>query len=125
MSGEYVAQVSNTAMGRDHPKLGAAENCFNTAAGGRAVHSQKCRLRFLFRSPSNSASVPIPSGRPTLSYRRLVVLVSLLLVGAAVRRAQPVSAGDEWQPISRSEEHTSELQSPDHLVCRLLLEKKK
>src|SRR5258708_16808345 len=24
----------------------------------------------------------------------------------------------------RSEEHTSELQSPDHLVCRLLLEKK-
>src|SRR3990170_6981915 len=32
-----------------------------------------------------------------------------------------------WIPGSpqRSEEHTSELQSPDHLVCRLLLEKKK
>src|SRR5258708_31167011 len=28
-------------------------------------------------------------------------------------------------PQNRSEEHTSELQSPDHLVCRLLLEKKK
>src|SRR5258708_32133070 len=27
--------------------------------------------------------------------------------------------------VNRSEEHTSELQSPDHLVCRLLLEKKK
>src|SRR5258708_23471088 len=27
--------------------------------------------------------------------------------------------------MKRSEEHTSELQSPDHLVCRLLLEKKK
>src|SRR5258708_24715044 len=26
--------------------------------------------------------------------------------------------------VWRSEEHTSELQSPDHLVCRLLLEKK-
>src|SRR5258708_22176776 len=26
---------------------------------------------------------------------------------------------------NRSEEHTSELQSPDHIVCRLLLEKKK
>src|SRR6185436_21071423 len=26
--------------------------------------------------------------------------------------------------LNRSEEHTSELQSPDHLVCRLLLEKK-
>src|SRR5258708_9070216 len=29
------------------------------------------------------------------------------------------------QNSNRSEEHTSELQSPDHLVCRLLLEKKK
>src|SRR5258708_24139074 len=30
-----------------------------------------------------------------------------------------------WEPHPiRSEEHTSELQSPDHLVCRLLLEKK-
>src|SRR5258708_14023206 len=29
------------------------------------------------------------------------------------------------QVMKRSEEHTSELQSPDHLVCRLLLEKKK
>src|SRR5258708_32059508 len=28
------------------------------------------------------------------------------------------------RPLVRSEEHTSELQSPDHLVCRLLLEKK-
>src|SRR5258708_30805908 len=27
--------------------------------------------------------------------------------------------------LNRSEEHTFELQSPDHLVCRLLLEKKK
>src|SRR5258708_31077217 len=30
-----------------------------------------------------------------------------------------------WRAFLRSEEHTSELQSPDHLVCRLLLEKKK
>src|SRR5258708_20815927 len=33
----------------------------------------------------------------------------------------------KWKEIidaPRSEEHTSELQSPDHLVCRLLLEKK-
>src|SRR5258708_21056093 len=30
-----------------------------------------------------------------------------------------------WASPRRSEEHTSELQSPDHLVCRLLLEKKK
>src|SRR5258708_24770779 len=35
----------------------------------------------------------------------------------------PASASEEVK--ERSEEHTSELQSPDHLVCRLLLEKKK
>src|SRR5574344_2380222 len=28
----------------------------------------------------------------------------------------------KWLKLQRSEEHTSELQSPDHLVCRLLLE---
>src|SRR5258708_26636257 len=33
--------------------------------------------------------------------------------------------GKAHRPGARSEEHTSELQSPDHLVCRLLLEKKK
>src|SRR5258708_24016594 len=32
---------------------------------------------------------------------------------------------DQASAVQRSEEHTSELQSPDHLVCRLLLEKKK
>src|SRR5258708_37032019 len=35
------------------------------------------------------------------------------------------AGGEELATIVRSEEHTSELQSPDHLVCRLLLEKKK
>src|SRR5258708_24087061 len=33
--------------------------------------------------------------------------------------------GQGLAALLRSEEHTSELQSPDHLVCRLLLEKKK
>src|SRR5258708_22246107 len=40
--------------------------------------------------------------------------------GQRLGRRHRLSA-DRW----RSEEHTSELQSPDHLVCRLLLEKKK
>src|SRR5438552_12574937 len=35
------------------------------------------------------------------------------------------AAHEASRPARRSEEHTSELQSPDHLVCRLLLEKKK
>src|SRR5438876_6278217 len=51
------------------------------------------------------------------------------------RAAQPAARGRDLRPQRpgrgraparlRSEEHTSELQSPVHLVCRLLLEKKK
>src|SRR5438552_7603391 len=37
----------------------------------------------------------------------------------------PTSSCSRLLRKNRSEEHTSELQSPDHLVCRLLLEKKK
>src|SRR5258708_14863688 len=37
----------------------------------------------------------------------------------------PGDSAGESRTSWRSEEHTSELQSPDHLVCRLLLEKKK
>src|SRR5258708_32036272 len=42
-----------------------------------------------------------------------------------VEVAGPQQAGGTGLGLGRSEEHTSELQSPDHLVCRLLLEKKK
>src|SRR6516164_9976967 len=42
---------------------------------------------------------------------------------AGWRRSSPGSTNA--RPASRSEEHTSELQSQFHLVCRLLLEKKK
>src|SRR3712207_8471023 len=43
------------------------------------------------------------------------------------RRLADVGASDQGQPgrLLRSEEHTSELQSRQYLVCRLLLEKKK
>src|SRR3712207_8055438 len=37
----------------------------------------------------------------------------------------PADSGASVKPVSRSEEHTSELQSRQYLVCRLLLEKKK
>jgi len=43
----------------------------------------------------------------------LAVLVSVLLVGTAARRVHPVSAGDEWQPISQDElKMTSEPKAP-------------
>src|SRR5947208_14700108 len=40
------------------------------------------------------------------------------------RRSSRRSSWPALTTSARSEEHTSELQSPDHLVCRLLLEKK-
>src|SRR5947208_11601052 len=45
-------------------------------------------------------------------------------IGIAIRKGCQ-STLREFYRTTRSEEHTSELQSPDHLVCRLLLEKKK
>src|SRR5205807_10115602 len=47
-------------------------------------------------------------------------LACLLLV-----MQHPVGLSQPELPVARSEEHTSELQSPCNLVCRLLLEKKK
>src|SRR5258708_27415651 len=41
------------------------------------------------------------------------------------RLREPEHRAPQGSRDGRSEEHTSELQSPDHLVCRLLLEKKK
>src|SRR5258708_16901512 len=58
---------------------------------------------------------------------------TLFRSGAEARRNPRAAAArgfrqDFQAPLARSllrsEEHTSELQSPDHLVCRLLLEKK-
>src|SRR5258708_22583442 len=43
----------------------------------------------------------------------------------AIVRARGLGRPSDRGATARSEEHTSELQSPDHLVCRLLLEKKK
>src|SRR5690348_17580942 len=53
------------------------------------------------------------------------------VLGDRVRLERRVESLDELDAdaivlaVPRSEEHTSELQSPVHLVCRLLLEKKK
>src|SRR5258708_19054838 len=61
----------------------------------------------------------------------LQALLGIFLFGHARPNCQPagqlkLDSQQHTQEISpaRSEEHTSELQSPDHLVCRLLLEKK-
>src|SRR5258708_26806553 len=74
----------------------------------------------LFRSGHGGVGRPALRGEPIQSL--------LLLQDGALVEAGAGSAGarvSHRDRRDRSEEHTSELQSPDHLVCRLLLEKKK
>src|SRR5258708_32271730 len=61
-------------------------------------------------------------------YTTLFRSASCNAMRAGSRNPMPFSRSVSPMPTRtapRSEEHTSELQSPDHLVCRLLLEKKK
>src|SRR5258708_22267639 len=68
-------------------------------------------------------ALPICAGATSLLPERHLGLVAAHELDDALQRLDV--AADALQGIVRSEEHTSELQSPDHLVCRLLLEKKK
>src|SRR5947208_12677040 len=84
----------------------------------------------LFRSEVLDKLVDLASGhtrtecldagvlRPTNEVIDLSDLGGRLAFRDSARHVRPITR-------LRSEEHTSELQSPDHLVCRLLLEKKK
>src|SRR5574344_1823325 len=57
----------------------------------------------------------------------IVILVTFFsnLIGVYIAKSILEKTRKTRLWVIRSEEHTSELQSPDHLVCRLLLEKKK
>src|SRR2546426_4494944 len=76
-------------------------------------------------APAKGANTPLPLERsPPATFKRLL--------GAALRHAVSWHVNGAAKPCvqilgrkNRSEEHTSELQSPCNLVCRLLLEKKK
>src|SRR2546426_7252024 len=67
-----------------------------------------------------------PGGDPMPRPRRLYPwLASLVGLGWLLGLALPGAHAGAFRVAERSEEHTSELQSPCNLVCRLLLEKKK
>src|SRR5690348_17975429 len=86
----------------------------------------------LFRSPGASVAELRAAGREHVT--RLGRLEALRSVSrqaddedqaAEAARASAAALAAQVDAATRSEEHTSELQSPVHLVCRLLLEKKK
>src|SRR5690348_17731184 len=74
----------------------------------------------LFRSPTR----PAARRRRGSALRRLARSPPGTPASESCRDG-PCSCRSRSRGASRSEEHTSELQSPVHLVCRLLLEKKK
>src|SRR5947208_11638292 len=75
---------------------------FSAAYTGRAMLPRSVLLSASINGSSVNQGSALPTG------------VNCKMIGAAVI-GLPLDQG-------RSEEHTSELQSPDHLVCRLLLE---
>src|SRR5256885_6902521 len=80
-------------------------------------------FRSLDRSPGQDRRMPAPGRRAgrTAAQQRAAPEEGPLPAGHGRR---PRSRAGQPGPGGRSEEHTSELQSPCNLVCRLLLEKK-
>src|SRR5258708_20891016 len=77
------------------------------------------------------AGVEIDTETVATAYARLAGIADIVIVEGAGGFMIPLNRRETGADLARmlkpprSEEHTSELQSPDHLVCRLLLEKKK
>src|SRR5690348_17688590 len=78
----------------------------------------------MLRRPPRSTLFPYTTLFRSYQLPSLDALVADLF-GAQPQGHLPVTINSPDGSTVRSEEHTSELQSPVHLVCRLLLEKKK
>src|SRR5258707_14020433 len=92
-------------------------------AAVRVCSAQTCRLAMAF----TSRVTPEKPGRiwDSAMANRFRRLPSIRVIQIASWRRSAESVGHRGVPDARSEEHTSELQSRQYLVCRLLLEKKK
>src|SRR2546429_2514041 len=89
--------------------------CTSRAAALMSRLSSNCRVMFVEPRPLEEVICVTPAMRPNWRSRG-VATAEAMVTGLAPGRLAPTE---------RSEEHTSELQSRLHLVCRLLLEKKK
>src|SRR5207302_9420527 len=94
------------------------------------VYDALCYISFFFNDPAPSGIYPL-SLHDALPISIECIAGGILARLGKVSRDQPALVGGQMEPLpgtgrdSRSEEHTSELQSRENLVCRLLLEKKK
>src|SRR5258708_24970076 len=98
---------------------GAAAQAVPTQDFPSRMRKIRDRAELLLDNVFRPLTVPATGG--FFSAILVFVLVLQLIAPGITVRAVPNDV-----PLNiRSEEHTSELQSPDHLVCRLLLEKKR
>src|SRR2546430_4400078 len=79
----------------------------------------------LFRSRSSGHARPVSAGCPRRARPAAERDAGAVPLGLTPHRLAGVPSSSATPGRSRSEEHTSELQSQSNLVCRLLLEKKK
>src|SRR2546422_2790107 len=115
------------AMGKSQPRAGASRTGPVTLA--RLQSSALREWDRLVGALATARRDPRRLGPWTVQVVRLaakIVVVALLPFLALIRVAVFLYEHEGWPTVlARSEEHTSELQSRLHLVCRLLLEKKK
>src|SRR5258708_26824757 len=78
----------------------------------------------MIRRPPRSTLFPYTTLFRSRSVHPMTVHAGITLKYPPARDCSGVLDCGTLLGSNRSEEHTSELQSPDHLVCRLLLEKK-
>src|SRR5256885_4220851 len=79
----------------------------------------------MIRRPPRSTLFPYTTLFRSLAGEWLAQAAGIQLVHVPYKGGAPAAAAGAAGDVHRSEEHTSELQSPCNLVCRLLLEKKK
>src|SRR5437879_6723963 len=114
--------VEGLLSGIAHPVIGPDHLAFLLAIGiAVGIGGLNLALPALFVVAS-AIGVMLHVNGINLPGAEIVVACSVLLAGFLLARGRALSVW-MWAGLFRSEEHTSELQSPMYLVCRLLLEK--
>src|SRR2546422_7124396 len=104
------------------PRFALFHSDFHSVGGMRIDHHAELVVDLL--DGAQSIGVRAAAGDEFAVRARQIEFPAAVEPAVEVPNARAVAA-DEVEHVARSEEHTSELQSRLHLVCRLLLEKKK
>src|SRR5258708_6990292 len=113
-SAHALLQASELFVGLPKGQMGNSEVGHMNIGAGRVVLQDLVRI-----------DQAVEDGSLATNPRLLDFIAALKKSGGTAHLMGLLSPGGVHAHQDRSEEHTSELQSPDHLVCRLLLEKKK